>query len=335
MRIILTVLSAMVMVSFSHVGCAKALEDQDFSTLLKQAEHGNVRAQFLIGNKYELGIPYDYAKAVAWYQKAAKQGDPEAQRSLALMYAEGRGVAQNDVQAVSWYRKSAAQEEVVAQYSLGYMYEYGRGVTQDYATAAEWYQKVAERGLAMAQYSLGALYENGHGVPQDDNEALKWYQKAAVQDHDNDWALVKVGEFYRDGRVVPRDYAKAFALFQKAESYGNAAAAYDIGLAYENKQGVKRDEDIALSWYKKAAGKDYAPAETKLGTIYWGWQDLDTAIAYLESAVAQGDDVAAYTLGLIYLEEHSIRRDVHIAANWLRKAASMGNIDAQKKLKKL
>jgi TPR repeat protein len=28
------------------------------------------------------GVPQDYAKALEWYQKAAKQGHPEAQKQL-------------------------------------------------------------------------------------------------------------------------------------------------------------------------------------------------------------------------------------------------------------
>lgn len=39
--------------------------------------------------------------------KAAAQGDAEAEFSLGVLYATGRGVARDDAQAVNWYRKAA------------------------------------------------------------------------------------------------------------------------------------------------------------------------------------------------------------------------------------
>ena len=41
------------------------------------------------------------------YEKA-KEGDAQAQNSLGLMYANGRGVAQNDKEAYIWYSIAAA-----------------------------------------------------------------------------------------------------------------------------------------------------------------------------------------------------------------------------------
>jgi TPR repeat protein len=57
------------------------------------------------------------------------------------MYAEGQGGQQDDTQAVAWYRKAAEQGDAVAQQSLGYMYAKGRGVPRDYGEAVRWYQK--------------------------------------------------------------------------------------------------------------------------------------------------------------------------------------------------
>ena len=43
------------------------------------------------------------------YRKAADQGLADAQDNLGDMYADGRGVAKDDAQAVAWYRKAADQ----------------------------------------------------------------------------------------------------------------------------------------------------------------------------------------------------------------------------------
>jgi len=67
----------------------------------------------------------DYAMAVKWYQRAAKQGDASAQYNLGLMYANGRGVKQSDAEAVRLFRLTAKQGDAfakrhlpIAEYSL-------------------------------------------------------------------------------------------------------------------------------------------------------------------------------------------------------------------------
>jgi hypothetical protein len=96
------------------------------------------------------------------------------------MYAQGIGVAQDDVQAVSWYRKAAEQGYAKAQFALGLMYEDGKGVAQDDVQAVSWYRKAAEQGDAMAQFALGLMYEQGQGVAQDDVQAHMWFNIASA-----------------------------------------------------------------------------------------------------------------------------------------------------------
>jgi TPR repeat protein len=98
------------------------------------------------------GLEQHFKEAVKRYQKAADQGDAEAQMNLGGMYENGQGVEQDDKEAFKWYQK-----------------------------AFKWYQKAADQGDAEAQMNLGLMYENGEGVEQDDKEAVKWYQKAADQ----------------------------------------------------------------------------------------------------------------------------------------------------------
>jgi uncharacterized protein len=52
-------------------------------------------------------MPTDYAQALAWYRKAAAQGDAGAQVGLALMYVGGQGVSLNIVEAYKWLSLAA------------------------------------------------------------------------------------------------------------------------------------------------------------------------------------------------------------------------------------
>jgi hypothetical protein len=62
------------------------------------------------------------------------------------MFAQGRGVAQNDVEAARWFRKAAVRGDAGAQYNLGNMFDQGRGVAQSEVEAARWYRKAADQG---------------------------------------------------------------------------------------------------------------------------------------------------------------------------------------------
>ncbi len=119
------------------------------------------------------------------YQRAAKQGDAEAQYNLGVCYALcyfGDKVENNNLnKAAFWYTKSAEQGNVFAQYNLGICYFYGHGVEKDLNKAFEWYTKSAEQGYALAQNFLGLCYEYGKGVAEDPSKAFEWYTKAAAQ----------------------------------------------------------------------------------------------------------------------------------------------------------
>ena len=56
-------------------------------------------AQILIGGIYYLGnkdVPINHSQTVAWFRKAAEQGNASAQNSLGFRYDRGIGVTQDD-----------------------------------------------------------------------------------------------------------------------------------------------------------------------------------------------------------------------------------------------
>ena len=119
---------------------------------------------------------------IADLRARAEQGHADAQYTLGVMYANGRGMPQDDAEAVRCYRLAADQGHAGAQYNLGVTYrDGGTGVPQDYAEAVRWYRLAADQGETLAQFNLGVMYDAGWGVPQDDAEAVRWYRLAADQ----------------------------------------------------------------------------------------------------------------------------------------------------------
>lgn len=119
-----------------------------------------------------------YAKAAELWQPLAEQGDAEAQYSLGTLYAEGKGVEQNDATAFLWFQRAANQGVAAAQYNVGASYATGAGIGKSDVDAARWFRRAADQGMAFAQLNLGLLYAAGNGVPQDDVEAYKWLELA-------------------------------------------------------------------------------------------------------------------------------------------------------------
>ena len=60
----------------------------------------------------------DYDQAFPLFQKAAKQGDQNAQFYLGVMYYNGYSVMQDKAEAAKWFRKAAEQGESKAQKKL-------------------------------------------------------------------------------------------------------------------------------------------------------------------------------------------------------------------------
>jgi uncharacterized protein len=119
------------------------------------------------------------ARVVGACRRLADQGESLAQNNLGSLYYRGKGVPWDYAEAAKWYNKAADQGDSLAQNNLGFLYYSGRGLRQDYAEAARWFRKAADQDNPDAQTSLGVLYINGQGVPKDDVQAYMWWTLAA------------------------------------------------------------------------------------------------------------------------------------------------------------
>jgi TPR repeat protein len=88
-----------------------------------------------------------FGEAIADLRQKAAAGDAEAQTTLGVRYANGKGVRKDYKEAVKWYRKAAEQGDAAGQYNLGLMYRIGRGVPKDYVVAYAWYRLAAFSGF--------------------------------------------------------------------------------------------------------------------------------------------------------------------------------------------
>jgi TPR repeat protein len=108
------------------------------------AEQGDPDAQAGLGSLYlgGYGVARDETAAMAWFRKAADQGHAGGQFSLASLYYARKEYGP----AASWYRRTAEQGNSLAQIRLARMYAEGPGLARDDVQAYRWFAVAAMRG---------------------------------------------------------------------------------------------------------------------------------------------------------------------------------------------
>lgn len=167
----------------------------------------------------------DFTRAASIWSALAERNDARAQTMLAMLYRDGKGVAQDLKIAATWYSKAAAQGDHFAQGQLGSFYEDGRGVPANPEQAAYWYRRSAEQGNASATANLGGLYEAGKGVPKNDAMALALYSLAFARAPNN----TSISTLYqeRSAKAAPAVRAQANGVAQQLNQPGGFALVLD------------------------------------------------------------------------------------------------------------
>jgi hypothetical protein len=112
--------------------------------------------------------------SMALWKKAAEAGYAPAQ----ARYGDILDKAEEDAQAVAWFRKAAAQGNAAGEYGLGDMYAKGEGVKQDFEQARSYITRAAEKGHLPAVLTMREMYKNGSmGVKADPVKSAEWDAK--------------------------------------------------------------------------------------------------------------------------------------------------------------
>ena len=89
--------------------------------------------------------------------------------------------------------------------------------------------------------------------------------KTETQDPEEQYNL---GVMHANGQGVPKDAEEAVKWFRLAAEQGNIKAQYHLGGMYFKGEGVTKDNKKAVKWYRLAAEQRYADAQFILGAIY-------------------------------------------------------------------
>ncbi len=105
-------------------------------------------------------------------------------------------------------------------------------------------------------------------------------------------AQFNLGVMYENGEGVDQDYKTAIKLYRQAAEQGYAAAQYNLGVMYRYGEGVAQDYKQAVKWYRQAAEQGVARAQNNLGAMYGLGRGVtkNTQTAYMFFLVALANE---------------------------------------------
>ena len=185
------------------------------------------------------GYPKDRHYASLWLHRAADGGSAYWQCVLADTYARGlEGFQVNGEKALYYLEKAEQQKHLKTHHVRASMYELGVGLPQDYKKALECLEMGMKRGSDLCPIDYAIMLVRGIGGDSRRAEGFAMLQKLVTQP-------------------------------QGVESPG--LCLYWLGYACERGEGVERDMDRAIEYYKRAAelNRPYAIERLKELNVKW------------------------------------------------------------------
>ncbi|WP_377296623.1 tetratricopeptide repeat protein [Rhizobium sp. SGZ-381] len=212
---------------------------------------------------------------------------------------------------------------------------YGAYQRGRYMTALDKALPRAEAGDAAAQTLVAEMMTRGLGIVHDAKGAAFWYGEAAKRG--DPAAMFQYALLLMEGRNVPRDKAKADDYMRRAAEAGNASAQFNWGQILVADNPGEKGLKLALPFYEKSAEQGVADAQYAVSQLYEGVKDIAPekkakAREWLLRAAKAGYDTAQLDAGIWFVNGVGGPRDYEQGFEWLRIAATRGNVVAQNKL---
>lgn len=212
-------------------------------------------------------------------ENEANNGNVEALVKLGRIYLEGMGVEPDYKKAHNYFVKAAKEQNAAAYSYLAYTYANGLGVEKNDEKVVSYYQKAYELNDVYASLALCIISRRGlYGQDKDEKQALEYITRAS------------------NTGFGPAKYEHAFLLEKQAKKLQASEDAQD-------KQKAKTLSDQAMTLYREASQKGYAPAKYALAIKYIDSNDAQKnkdIFTLLDAAKESGAPYVYYALAYAY-----------------------------------
>lgn len=124
---------------------------------------------------------------------------------------------------------------------------------------------LANAGDMQAAFRLGRYFHMEASTP-DYERALKLYRKAA--DSGNAWAINNIGVMYQEGQGVEQSHEKAREYFIKAADGKNYFGYHNLAIQHFKGYGVPVDQQEAFKWLKKCMAEGITACNRDMFEIF-------------------------------------------------------------------
>ena len=280
-----------------------------FDSHVALAEKGNVFSNVFVGKGYVEGLYAERSrtKAIPYLRTAAEKGSIDACEALAwALYRETR-----TKEAAAWAERAALEGNPNAEYLYGLMLIRGKGVEQDAEKGADYVLKAAEARNYGAMELMGDCYMSGTGVVRNEAAAVKWYTMAAGTG--NASAQIKLADCLRKGTGAEANYDRALYWYAEAYNKGYKKKVEDLmknelaGTPFEAyMKGLKavyfKDFEKALKCFKEVEKAKIPEGRIMTAVVLcdqdYAKRNISKGVKILDKEF-DGNYLATYFLGLI------------------------------------
>ena len=185
-------------------------------------------------------------------------------------------------------------------------------------------ERIGSRLTRVGTVSIWDFSGQKSRISQDNEKAAKLNTTIQPIEHTDDAQVVKYSLNATTSTNV-QENDNALKNLNRMAQQGNTEAQFSLGSLYENSTGAQQDKAKAVYWYRKAAEAGHIQA----------LENLNRMGQHLKRIGQQGNADDQFALGEMYFYYEigtDIRQDSREAANWYRKAAEQGHVEAQYKL---
>lgn len=278
------------------------------------AERGSPLAIFNLGETYRLGapgLPVDIAKAVTYFERAAKMDHPTSLAKLGALYLGGDELPENFDKAHHYLLQAAALEDIDSITNLGLMHALGLGRPVDNTRAAEYFQRAAEQGSPEAAVKLGLMFLDGKlGLEPDYKRAAFWFEQSAKRG--DTVAMENLAWLSIDGKLTggQRDNNTAYFWFDAMIQAGNPRGFLGIGNLFLSPGSGKPDLRRASEAFTAAHAYGEVDSFDGLGHCLLASNQAAKAIGWFEEGVKLGSRLCMVSLADCYEQGQGVTIDL-------------------------
>ena len=291
----------------SKIGQQERLEYLDLRYLpLTTEENTNAVVKKL---EEEQGLQFG-DKEIDELKKLAEKIDPtKADVFLGHEYRDGsRKIKQSYEMAAKCYGKAANKNNAEALYNLALLHMRGLGVKMDFQMGISLLKQAAKQpafvlnkfkipnvGVKEAEHSLGLAYHQGTYVDKNIGTAVYWYEKAII--HENNDSANNLGLLYQEGNGVVQSFDKAEELFLLSHKLGNNGSISNLVGLYL----CRNEPDQALMWHNRDLENNSIIAKTNHDEILEKIRNLKKMNEYLSDRTIVSEEKSNLVKDMINL----------------------------------